>query len=41
MFNKRLLFALPALLCCLLMSAQAPSTLNVEGKEYPKVNPDR
>ena len=41
MSNKSLLTALFALLCCSWMWAQAPSVLNVEGKEYPKVNPDR
>ena len=41
MSEKRLSIALFALLCCALAYAQAPSSLNVEGKEYPKVNPDR
>ena len=38
---KRLFIAFSAFLCCTWLSAQAPSVLNVEGKEYPKVNPDR
>ena len=41
MSEKRLSIALFALLCCAVAYAQAPSSLNVEGKEYPKVNPDR
>lgn len=41
MLNKRSSIALLALLCCAWSYAQAPSVLNVEGKEYPKVNPDR